>query len=285
MKKIALVAGVLLFILSSCSSDSNEKDTPVTLSAVLVKKIIEFQDGVETNTTDFVYNGNKIVSEVVAKKDLSVVGNIGFLYNYKTEYTYTGNLITNIKRKMNYLTNNTVLLNTDYVYDNNENLILSVREQSLFPYNHKLRVVYEKLNNNSIHYKTYSSFSSDNIETLDRQGKLTFDTYGNIVKSELLGLNSDYVQNGSYEYDSKLNARKNILGLNKIIFNDGLSPTATPLLINLDMFNIILKSNILFGYPDSTYNQYVYDANGYPSEMKEYHINTGYSVKSKLFFY
>ena len=86
MKRMNLIVSILILVLSSCSSDNGENVTPVTPSAILVKKIIQLdQNGKEISTTDFVYNGNKIVSEVITKRDLSVIGNIGFIYQYKTE--------------------------------------------------------------------------------------------------------------------------------------------------------------------------------------------------------
>ncbi len=282
MKKITLILSVLMLV-SSCSSDSSsESDTPVTPSSILVKKIIELdKDGKEMSTTDFVYNGNKIVSEVIAKKDLSVVGNIGFLYNYKTEYTYTGNLITSIKVKNIIANQDKLVLKTDFLYDSNEDLISSTREQYFDTFKGILRVVYAKINTNRVNCKMYSSDSRDNIETLVWEGKFSFDVNKNLIKSESLDASFLF---GSFEYDTKSNPKKGVLGLNKIMFQE-IPPlyNVSALQYHLHKFNNVLKSNISGSFPK--FNQYTYNANGYPSEMKEYYIYNGNNIHDVTFQY
>ncbi|MFV8368212.1 hypothetical protein [Flavobacterium sp. LB2R40] len=280
MKKITLILSVL--ILSSCSSDNSESDITVTPPSVLVKKIIELdRDGKEMSTTDFVYNGNKIVSEVIAKKDLSVVGNIGFLYNYKTEYTYTGNLITSIKVKNINANHDKLVLKTDFLYDSNEDLISSTREQYFDTFKGVLRVVYNKINMNTVNCKMFSSDSRDMIETQIWEGKFSFDANKNLIKSESLDASFLFA---SFEYDSKSNAKKNVLGLNKIIFQE-IAPlyNASTLRYHLHKFNNVSKSNISVFFP--TFNQYTYNASGYPSEMKAYYIYNGKNIHDATFQY
>jgi hypothetical protein len=282
MRKIALGLIVLLLVLSSCSSDSGENDTPATPSTVLVKKIIELdKEGKEMSTTDFVYNGNKIVSEVIAKKDLSVIGNIGFLYTYKTEYTYTGNLITSIKVKNIGANQDKLVLKTDFFYDSNEDLISSTREQYFDTFKAILRVVYTKINTTSVNCKMYSSDSRDNIETMIWEGKFSFDTNKNLVKSESFDASLLF---GSFEYDTKSNPKKGILGLDKIVFQE-IPPlyNVSALRYHLHRFNNVLKSNISGSFP--RYNQYTYNANGYPSEMKEFYIYNGNNIHDVTFQY
>jgi hypothetical protein len=282
MRKIALGLIVLLLVLSSCSIDSGENDTPATPSTVLVKKIIELdKEGKEMSTTDFVYNGNKIVSEVIAKKDLSIIGNIGFLYTYKTEYTYTGNLITSIKVKNIGANQDKLVLKTDFFYDSNEDLISSTREQYFDTFKAILRVVYTKINTTSVNCKMYSSDSRDNIETMIWEGKFSFDTNKNLVKSESFDASLLF---GSFEYDTKSNPKKGILGLDKIVFQE-IPPlyNVSALRYHLHRFNNVLKSNISGSFP--RYNQYTYNANGYPSEMKEFYIYNGNNIHDVTFQY
>jgi hypothetical protein len=282
MRKIALGLIVLLLVLSSCSSDSGENDTPATPSTVLVKKIIELdKEGKEMSTTDFVYNGNKIASEVIAKKDLSIIGNIGFLYTYKTEYTYTGNLITSIKVKNIGANQDKLVLKTDFFYDSNEDLISSTREQYFDTFKAILRVVYTKINTTSVNCKMYSSDSRDNIETMIWEGKFSFDTNKNLVKSESFDASLLF---GSFEYDTKSNPKKGILGLDKIVFQE-IPPlyNVSALRYHLHRFNNVLKSNISGSFP--RYNQYTYNANGYPSEMKEFYIYNGNNIHDVTFQY
>ena len=281
MKKTTLLLSVLLVVLSSCSSDSSKSDTPIMPPSVLVKKIIELdKNGKEMSTTDFVYNGNKIVSEVIAKKDLSVVGNIGFLYNYKTEYTYTGNLITSIKVK-NSIAQDKLVLKTDFLYDSNEDLISSTREQYFDTFKGILKLVYNKLDANTVTCKMYSSDSRDHVETQIWEGKFSFDANKNLIRSESLNATSLF---GSFEYDTKSNPKKGILGLNKIMFQE-IPPlyNASAIRYHLHKFNNVLKSNISGSFPK--FNQYTYNANGYPSEMKEYYIYNGNNIHDLTFQY
>lgn len=281
MKKTTLILSVLILVLSSCSSDSSKSDTPTMPPSVLVKKIIELdKNGKEMSTTDFVYNGNKIVSEVIAKKDLSVVGNIGFLYNFKTEYTYTGNLITSIKVK-NSIAQDKLVLKTDFLYDSNEDLISSTREQYFDTFKGILKLVYNKLDANTVTCKMYSSDSRDNVETQIWEGKFSFDANKNLIKSEFLDASFLF---GSFEYDTKSNPKKGILGLNKIMFQE-IPPlyNASATRYHLHKFNNVLKSNISGSFPK--FNQYTYNANGYPSEMKEYYIYNGNNIHDLTFQY
>lgn len=281
MKKTTLILSVLILVLSSCSSDSSKSDTPTMPPSVLVKKIIELdKNGKEMSTTDFVYKGNKIVSEVIAKKDLSVVGNIGFLYNFKTEYTYTGNLITSIKVK-NSIAQDKLVLKTDFLYDSNEDLISSTREQYFDTFKGILKLVYNKLDANTVTCKMYSSDSKDNVETQIWEGKFSFDANKNLIKSEFLDASFLF---GSFEYDTKSNPKKGILGLNKIMFQE-IPPlyNASALRYHLHKFNNVLKSNISGSFPK--FNQYTYNAIGYPSEMKEYYIYNGNNIHDLTFQY
>lgn len=282
MKKINLILGILIFVLSSCSSDSGETGTPVTPSTILVKKIIELDnDGKEMSTTDFVYNGNKIVSEVIVKKDLSVVGNIGFLYQYKTEYTYTGNLITSVKVKNIFANQDKLVLKIDFLYDSNENLTSSTREQYFDSFKGVLRLAYGKLDANTVDCRMYFSDSRDNVETQIWEGKFSYDINKNLIKSESLDAKLLF---GSFEYDSKSNPKKGVLGLNKIMFQE-VPPlyNVSTLRYHLHKFNNVLKSNIMGSFPK--FNQYSYNADGYPIEMKGYYIYNGNNIHDVTFQY
>ena len=87
MKKLLYLVSAVALTLTSCSSedDSNNNSSDVTL----IKKIIltsddEEDDSYWNNTIIFTYNGTKLVE---SRED----------DNYKTVYTYTGDLITKIE--------------------------------------------------------------------------------------------------------------------------------------------------------------------------------------------
>ena len=205
---------------------------------------------------------------------------MSFLYNYKTEYTYTGNLITSIKVK-NSIAQDKLVLKTDFLYDSNEDLISSTREQYFDTFKGILKLVYNKLDANTVTCKMYSSDSRDNVETQIWEGKFSFDANKNLIRSESLNATSLF---GSFEYDTKSNPKKGILGLNKIMFQE-IPPlyNASATRYHLHKFNNVLKSNISGSFPK--FNQYTYNANGYPSEMKEYYIYNGNNIHDLTFQY
>ena len=125
MKKSALVLVVFMTLLFSCSSDSSGSDSPVV---ALVKKITTSDSaGKVLVTTTFSYDGNKIVSESWKQNSFSMGTDVG--YSYRMDYTYTGNLITNIKVNNIFGAPEKLVMSTNFVYDSNENLISSIREQ------------------------------------------------------------------------------------------------------------------------------------------------------------
>lgn len=279
MKKIALVLSVLLGLLSSCSSDNLGNEASVLPVPVRVKKIIEFYgDGKENKTTSFIYDGNKIVSEVITRKDNSMVGNIGLLYSYKMDYTYTGNLITSISVKNT--SRDRLIFKTDFLYDSNENLISSVREQYFESFKGIERIEYSKSNTNNINCKMYSSDSRDNIETLFWEGRFTFDANENLIKSESLDSSLVFT---TFEYDTKPNPKNTILGLNKIIFRESAPNYNVSFLeYHLNRSNNILKSYV---YGILVSFSYSYNANGYPSEAKAYYNYNGNNILDRSFQY
>ena len=85
MKKIALVFSALILILTSCSSDDENNSNQ---NLILLKKSISTGLSGNVRTTDYVYDGNKIVS--------ATTGTLRF------NYFYTNDLITKIEVYYNY---------------------------------------------------------------------------------------------------------------------------------------------------------------------------------------
>lgn len=85
MKKFFAMAATALFFMTSCSSDDAQPTNSGTNpTVVLLKKTVETYEDGTTFTTNYNYDGNKIVSMVDSE------GNT-------TTFTYTGDLITEIK--------------------------------------------------------------------------------------------------------------------------------------------------------------------------------------------
>ncbi|MDI1306157.1 MAG: hypothetical protein PSX42_15125 [bacterium] len=193
-------------------------------------------------------------------------------YSYRMDYTYTGNLITNIKVYLTPLAQAERLNNsTNFIYDGNENLISSVREQYFDSFKMILKVLYTKIDTNTQEYKMFTIDSRDNIETPIYNGKIVFDVNRNIIKMGTIDVSNSF---STFEYDLKSNPKKNILGFNKMIYFD--SPPNFSVIYSkphLDRFNTVLKTNIPGYYP--TNNQYTYNGDGYPIENKEYYEYNG----------
>lgn len=282
MNKLALGLVCLMMVLFSCSSDSSESDSPaIVASSVLVNKITQSDpDGKLLVTTTFLYNGNKIVSESWKQNSFSTGTDVG--YSYRMDYTYTGNLITNMKVSNIFRAPERLVMSTNFAYDSNENLISSVREQYFDSFKMTLKISYAKIDNNTQEFKIFTIDSRDNIENSSGSGKIVFDGQGNIVKMGSIDGAGSF---SSFEYDLKSNPKKNILGFNKMIYFD-LPPNFSVLILksHLDRSNNILKTSIPGYYPTS--NQYTFNADGYPIENKEYYDYNGDKLNATFqYFY
>lgn len=282
MNKLALGLVGLMLMLFSCSSESSGNDSPVVVApTVLVKKITTSDSsGKLLVTTTFSYNGNKIVSESWKENSFSMGIDVG--YNYRMDYTYTGNLITNIKVYMATVQAERLILSTDFVYDNNENLTSSVAEHYFDSFKIIFKILYTKIDNNTQEFKMVTIDSRDNIENSSASGEIVFDANKNIIKMGNIEMPNSF---STFEYDLKSNPKKNILGFNKIIYFD-LPPNFSVLYFkpHLDRSNNILKTNIPGYYP--TNYQYTYSGNGYPTEVKEYYEYNGDKLSTTFqYFY
>ncbi|WP_264565326.1 hypothetical protein [Flavobacterium sp. N3904] len=270
MKKIILVLNILLFAFCSCSSDNNEDEKGDVINSTLLKrKEVYSTDGKKILTFIYVYDGNKIVSEEVKKNDISMGVDVG--YNYKTEYTYTGNLITNIKVMNIFSTPYKLLVNTDYVYDNKENLISSIKTNEFG----KIKILYDKKSDKIISCKIYNIAINDNTESLLMESNLFFDINDNLIKSESLDSKIIFA---SYEYNTSFNSKKNVVGLNKFLFFDfppNFASNTTG--FHLERFNNVIKANQNTNLPAKY--EYVLNEEGFPVESTLYYDNYGVFIK------
>lgn len=114
MKKYSLLC-VLLVLASSCSGDSGDGNTEDGLLVKEIHSVTINNDGTESNTySSYSYNGNKL---------LRITYGIDSGINTIDRFTYTGNLITNIKEG-DISTN---WLEFQYEYDSNDRLVKEVK--------------------------------------------------------------------------------------------------------------------------------------------------------------
>lgn len=258
MKKIISLLNVfiLIILLSACSSD-NDHDIVVVDSnqPVLVKKIItkNQNDNSIVNVTEFEYNGNKISKSVSQ--------------NNKIFYTYSGDLVTNIKI---YDLNNTLMFEYIYSYENNnlvestfKMLLNNVCEKRLYSYNANQTVdfTYYKgdLITQSILYKT-------GIITIQNEEVISMD-----VQDHLNSINRYSI----YTFDNHNNPNKNVIGFNKLkVELDRVGGTYQNPISNTNNYN---NSIVTTDY------SYVYNSSGFPVSST---INNNNGINQKFeYFY
>jgi hypothetical protein len=247
MKKLLYLFCASLLVMTSCSSDddSNSVD-PVNLT--LVKKTVS--TGMDGDRTSLItYNGNKIVS--------IVTNNV-----YKTNFTYTGDVITKIESLDE---KNVVDDVTEYTYVNGKvvsfiekDVEATYNSKTKYTYNTDGTISYEKFNINKI---TGTEVAAGN------SGKYTFKD-GNLIK--IVDSRSSVV----YEYDTKNNPYKNVLGFNQLLDNE-----------ELGSINNSVKRTSVSGSDTYVYKiTFVYDGNNFPTEEKSFD-STGKLENTIQYFY
>jgi hypothetical protein len=249
-----------LFVLSSCSSDTDGRDiepitktepiidpkpesNPIIDNQILVKKIISTDEKGLVTTILYNYDGNKIVSK---------------LYNDTKPgmyYTYSGDLITKLEYKF---ADGTIDQIDTYKYDGDKKIIEFFSTQP----------GQEKWD----HYEFYVYNADGTVSVYSEDGfKYSTITFLNGEVSEIVSTNSP---NFKYTYDTKNNPEKNILGMDKIAFTYGEASGV--------LRNIISET---YGYGNdakTTTLKITYNADGYPVKSFDNFEDTG---TTKEYFY
>ncbi|MWB95114.1 hypothetical protein GON26_12145 [Flavobacterium sp. GA093] len=232
MKKILCLFGALALILTSCSSDDSSDDN----GTVLLKKSITTDSEGEKLTRTYKYDGNKIVSMT---NDSGEEG----LY-----YTYTGNLITKIEFKF---PDGTLEQVNTYEYDSKDRLVTFIRSEPLDELGSK--EVYTYNADGTVSVKHYSG-DHESQTGLNGEGTIYF---SNGEVSKIL------ISNGtsrSYTYDDKNNPMKNVLGYDKIAFEDSEASGV--------LHNILTETDLDYDELESSYS-FTYNSDNYPTNSIE----------------
>lgn len=260
MKKLLCLFSVVVASLTSCSN--NDNDTPNTASAILPKtsKYTDPDHPSENSTTTAVYNGNKIVS----LKD----------ENSRTDYTYDGNVI--VKSVSYKIVDGKDVKNYEesYTYTNNKLATVTHADNFSTEYptgEYKDKSVYTHNADGTVKRESYDIDTTTGVETKDSYTYVNTFVNGNLVKAvatngTILGSSSYYSHTDLYEYDTKNNPFKNILGFNLLMQGETSS------------LNNIVKhtSSSIYGSGSDTSGpfvyktEYVYDANGFPTKRTSY---------------
>lgn len=193
MKKVVLLFSIAFLSFTPYPNDEIKiinNDTPI-----LVKEIINYKDD-KQYVDKITYNGNKIVSQNNAD---------GFIINY----TYTGDLITKIEafeyKGKPYFTQH-------YTYVNGKIDTSTFTMHSNFY--HKTEIKYTHNADGTVSYNNFTTLPSGEKQPNARGGKYTFNN-GNLIKEESLYEGRETVI--TYEYDTKNNVFRNVLGFNLLL--------------------------------------------------------------------
>ncbi|AYN04475.1 hypothetical protein [Flavobacterium sp. 140616W15] len=252
MKKTFYIFLVSVLILSSCSKDDDYENDSAN---VLLRKEIGKENNKVTYSSEYVYNGNRIVS----------IGDVSF--------TYTGNYIT--KQASAYIT-------YEFGYDNGK--LVSYTEKFTGDISF-YKTVYIHNVDGTVSFKEYYVFNS--METERSRGNLQF-VDGNLVKKEYVMKDNNEVvtQTIIKEYDTKNNPYKNILGCD-LLFDDDRFLS----ILNGNKNNLVkttsTASNIKEFFSDSLQKsisifEYSYNSKGFPTLRTSIDNN---EISTKEYFY
>lgn len=230
MKKILLFCAVAL-ALNSCSSDDSSSDSS---SSVLLKKTVMTDAEGTKVTSNYTYDGNKIVS---------VIDNSGESNEY---YTYTGDLITKLEYK---LPDGSIEQVNTYSYDSNGRLTTFVRIDPDMDWGNKELYTYNA--DGTITVKAYTG-DSETQTFHNSTGTVKF------ANGEVIEITNDVQDDHVYTYDTNNNPLKNVLGWNKINFTDG---EANDVLHN--MLTDKVGAEVWYSYT------HTYNADNYPTKSVE----------------
>lgn len=252
MRKILCLFGALTLLLASCSNDDNNSSDSNETVAILPKTIKTTFPAYpeESDLVTYAYNGNKVKSITVNDE--------------RTDYTYDGNLIVKsiVYDKENGRDVKT--LETSYTYSNEK--LISVSEKTGF----STQLPDGKIKNKYIYtHKTDGTITKDSYSINQTTGEeiknyIEVFTYqnGNLVKMVAADTYGGSSRTSIYEYDSKNNPFKNVIGLNLLLDNEG-----------VDSKNNLIKHSYSYSGSSTTsvYKyDFVYDVNGYPTKENHY---------------
>ncbi len=275
MKKVTLFAFLAFTFASTLNSCSKDEQTPVpvvtetpTSNLILPKKIVLSGGSDGTTTITLTYKGNKIVE-------------INYSEGTKEIYTYTGDLITKTETYegktltdqsiYNYTNNKlTNVTTTENSIDNSTGMVKIYKSKDVYIYNTDETILNER-------------YTIDNVtgaETKDSNSDLKTFANGNLVKevssssytyfNGIENVTSATIRTTTYEYDTKNNPIKNILGFNKLLFSgSNTNNTIKKTTISKTTTNGVDEPS---SPADVSDYEFRYNENGYPKEEKNSYV-------------
>jgi hypothetical protein len=260
MKKLLFLFSASFLVLASCSNESvslpTDSQTGDLATTMFPRKVIITIPLFDVATAVMTYDNDKIINSI---------GDEG-----KTNYTYTGNVIT---KTVDLDKSNVVEYTNEYTYKNGK-VASFVKTEPGSPLIYT--TVYTYNPDGSVSYKETSKDAVTNVEEIESTGVLTFKA-GNIVKA--VETSNGFVNTTTYEYDNKNSPYKNILGLNLLLDTE-----------DFVSVNNIVKATENSSSSGGTFsedvwtNSYKYNAKGFPTEVKGFDSD-GKSIGTIQYFY
>ena len=252
MKKLLYLFTASLLVMTSCSSDDDSNSVDPVTSALVKKTVSTGMDGDRTSL--ITYNGNKIVS--------IVINNV-----YKTNFTYTGDVITKVESLDE---KNVVDYVAEYTYANGKVVSFTEKEAGE-PYTSKTNYTYNS--DGTVSFSEISINATTGAVEDDGTGKYTFKD-GNLIKMVNSYVNGSESSVTTYEYDTKKNPYNNILGYNLLLDNEESGS------IN----NSVKRTSVSVSGTYVYATTFLYDGNNFPTEEKSFD-STGKLENTIQYFY
>lgn len=260
MKKIVLLLSALALGFISCS----KSDAPAALNSngLLPIKIITSSGANIMDTSEYTYNGNKLVQ----------ITSSGGGYSHTSAYTYTNDLITG-----SIITSSTgVVNNITYTYNSANNLVqvlnlipsLNKGVKSVFTYNADGTV-------------SQADFSGDLIsQTTNTANYKVFFQNGLVTKREQYRLINSVMETETtnYTYDTKNYIYNAVLGYNKIL---NFSTSHFEVLNNIVSYAYSATNTTMTSTSSSVYT---YNLNNYPITKTDTYSSGSPTIVSQIFY-
>ncbi|MFZ4106163.1 hypothetical protein [Flavobacterium sp.] len=192
MKKTIYILSISFLLLQACSSSDNNASNSTNL--ILLKKTIYTNpDGVFT--TNFTYNGNKIIK--------AITNNFGY-----SNFIYSGDLVSSVE---NYDINNNLTSKSLYNYNSNNEISNFIELNYSSNIGH--RIVYQYNSDGTVLSNQYTG-NLNTQTTLSYTCKIYFSN--GEVSSEVFSYGSTKTIN--FTYDNKNQQNKNVIGFDKLSF-------------------------------------------------------------------
>jgi hypothetical protein len=288
MNKLKTLIGALL-IFTSCSENVTQEpiekpidkpiEEPIKENRLLLLKTIEEINPSSGLATTFTYEGFKI-------KDASTMRiNAG---QYKINYTYTGDLIT----QEDGYANDILYFRTEYTYENNKlktAIFKSTNSGTIFPPMNDTKLVYDYISENIVDINSYS-YSNNNWQQSQFTTKVKiYFSNGNIIKRERINSVGNITATVDYEYDDNPNIYKNITGFDKLFFTNSFTNNFNRHFNIQDISNannvIFFKETINGFVAEAERYKYAPNLDGYPNEKHHYWSSNQYLIEKKYAYY